>query len=446
MLTMSMAVTAFILIRGSSGAIADLESDLNAEHYSPILVLDDEEVELGVRVVCPWTRANDQDGLSTDETCEPSVTLHLEQGRDSQELELDPDETGINFSATLEGADLDGASYYFEVADGGTNQTITVPTAGEDGPYQVHALPEDAPVIELDEHRAGQAQEPEQTVLAAEWGDGDHAVGLDTPPEGEGLVSGPQAFDVTAEGDVLLLDTIKQRVLEYSQGNGPPEAWPHEVAPAASDIAATPAGAAVLANPAGAGELSALERDNRDAHRVEVPAEHRGSQLTAGPAGVAVQEVGSELWSKADGGDGDFRPVEPNGKAATAGRPEDAGQTLITAYRPNEFRVALTNGNRITRSWRITDDNGMGALAAVEAEPSGRLTLAVTEGDEEHDEYRVLRIRGDELTAEAAIAYDEWAAMNHFGKVRLVGDDVYEMSTTPDGATVQRYSIEEGGR
>ena len=148
-----------------------------------------------------FARAGDSGGFSR---------FPLKRGDDSKDgryfVELPP---GI-------AASRDGFSYYAVLRDDASGATITVPAGGEAAPQRSLRV-DKATEVKLGKHEFGRTRKADDRIVTAVWGGDVGEVGLSGSRE-LGLM-GPSAFDVTDDGDVVLLDGVNGRVERWSHGH-----------------------------------------------------------------------------------------------------------------------------------------------------------------------------------------------------------------------------------
>ena len=333
-----------------------------------------------------------------------------------------------------------GFEYYAELERVGTGDRLLVPPGGEAAPYRSrvlnNAIDVDLGVADFSAHRRG------ARVASARWGDGAASVGLE-PGKSVGPV-GASSFDVDETGTVFLLDQVHRRVLRWARGAQHPARVPVSVDGRLADLAVSDDGSLYVlesvVRPGRAGPLvRRFDETGRELDVVEA-AERSPSQIRVGPDGPMVLEHPSHQWTPMalDG-----YPLPPNEqrRRARTGRPLRSGGEAIVLRTGNELRIAVTSGDRVVRSWRLTSATPLGEVQLAEA-IGMRLVVVVRTYTESADEFRVVVLDRRGVAQQFAVASADWAETAPLSRFRLVGRSLYQLGSNAAGAFVDRYDLE----
>ena len=411
---------------------------VDAAHLPPLLALPGEPITLRYAIVCPPR----DDGAPCDGSGEvfaragdsgPFSSFPLRRGDDSRNgryfVEL-PHEIA---------ATRDGFSYYAVLRDDASGATVTVPAGGEAAPQRGLRI-DKATEVELSKHAFGRARKAEARVVAAGWGDDVGEVGLSGSRE-LGL-AGPSAFDVTDDGDVMLLDSVNGRVQRWSHGQA--TATPLDISGGLSDFAVEADGTLDVLEPATLEtpfpRLLSFRPDGKLRWSQRL-ADRTWAKLARGPAGPLVQQQPSEQWLPAaeDG--------QPLGRTAQARRGRSARNlgngrgVVVERLGIRELRVADTGRNGISQAWRISSATPLGEVQL--AEPVGnRLLVVVKTYDDDDDEFEIILLGKSGIARRFAVPAAGWAESAPLARFRVAGSALYQLGSTPDGAFVDRFDLE----
>ena len=139
----------------------------------------------------------------------------------------------------------------------------------------------------------------------------------------------------------------------------------------------------------------------------------------------------------------DGYPLPPNEqrRRARTGRPLRSGGEAIVFRTGNELRIAVTSGDRVVRSWRLTSATPLGEVQLAEA-IGARLVVVVRTYTESADEFRVVVLDRHGVAQQFAVASADWAETAPLSRFRLVGRSLYQLGSNAAGAFVDRYDLE----
>jgi hypothetical protein len=413
---------------------------IEAAHLPPLLTTADERVELRYDAFC-FTETN------VDEPCDVHATVHVRRDDSGAFREIpvteDRGSPDGRFVATVPPSlarSPAGFSYYAVLRDARTGATTTLPAGGAEAPQRSRPL--DRPIeISLGAHRFDAARRASARVLAAPWGSGAGAVGLE--PGRHLTPVGGSSFDVAPDGTVHVLDEANRRVLRWRPGVLAAYALPVAIDGMIADLAVADDGTTyVLETTAAPGKPTVVRAfDGRGAARGETPLVERGSQLRVDRGGDALvlQQPSGQWMAAFEAG----RPASESRQKATgrSGRPSAAAEELVVLRAGDEIRVALVDGHGARRSWRITSKS---PLAEVQlAEPVGRSVVVVVRVySDAEDEFRVLVLDQRGLVETFSVASADWAETAPLSRFRVRRSSLYQLGSTPDGLFVDRFDLE----
>jgi hypothetical protein len=415
---------------------------IDGAHLPPLLVLPGEPVTLRYAIVCPPR----DDGAPCDGAGEvyaragqsgEFTRFVLQRGEDSKEgryfVQVPPE------IAHARG----GFSYYAVLRDHSSGATITIPSGGAAAPQRSFLLSE--PVdVKLGAHAFGRGRAPDARIVDAVWGSGVGEVGLSGSRE-LGL-TGPSAFDVSQAGEVTVLDGVNARIERWSRGRV--SATPIGDTALLSDLVVEPDGTLDVLEPSTRERpfprLLSLRRDG-SLKWTQRLSDRTWAKLAPGPDGPVVQQQPSEQWLPvAENG----RPLDRSVQAHRGGpaRPlTDGHGVVVQRLGASDLRVAETAGNAVAHAWRVSSATALGEVQL--AEPVGnRLVVVVKSYDDDQDEFDVLVLDHTGLARKFAVPSAAWAESAPLARFRIGGSALYQLGSTPKGAFVDRFDLEEDSR
>ena len=431
-----------IALTGMSSAGSSLQApspDVDATHVPPALTLPGERVTLRYSIVC----GPRDDG----EPCDGSGELFVRPGQDGafERIALSSGEDSAagryyaELPARLAGS-ASGFSYYAVLRDDTTGRTVTVPSGGAAAPER--SFPLRAPIaVDLGAHAFGRARGASARVVNAPWGSGPRQLGL--AGSRELGFAGPSSFDVDTAGTVTVLDQVNERAQLWARGSV--DAVPLEVSGGLADFAVEPNGTMDVLEPPNRALPAPVLRSFRGdgtPRWTQRLSDRTWAKLAIGPDGPAVQQQPSEQWL----------PVSSHGLAlgravqADRGRPGrplvHGGELVVARVGPAELRLAELNDNTVGRSWRITSSTPLGEVQLAEPFRSG-IAVVMKTYTAERAEYVVLLLDHAGAVQQFAVQPSEWAESAPLARFRLAGSSLYHLGSTPAGAFVDRYDLED---
>jgi hypothetical protein len=415
----------------------DAAGIIDAGHLPPLLRVPGEAATLRFNVFCP---------APEDEPCEADGDVFVRAGATGPFRKLPlrrTDDVAEGRYVADVPADLvaspEGFSYYAVLWNEATGASITVPSAGAAAPQLSLAL-EHAVVVDLGVHRFGSTRRADARVVDAPWGSAPGRAGLLHGPTFGPI--GPSAFDVTANGDVAVLDQVNTRVGRWHAGRHATDI-PLDVTGGIADMAVEADGTIDVLEPTGDGRTPELRSFSPSgALRSKTPiADRTWSQLREGPQGPEVQQEPSEQWLSAVRG---RRSLTRTAQAASGhpGRTLPNGRELVV-FRAgaSEARLAEVAGTRVLRSWRIVGATPLGEVQL--AEPLGnRVVVVVRPYTETQDEFLVLVLGARGVERSFSVDSADWAETAPLARFRLAGSSLYQLGSAPSGMHVDRFDLE----
>jgi hypothetical protein len=413
-------------------------------HLPPLLRVPGEAATLRFNVFCPAPGADGFDG----QPCDAGGDVFIRAGTTGPfrklPLRRTDDVADGRYVADVP-ADLaaspEGFSYYAVLRNEATGASLTVPSAGATAP-QLSLPLEHAVVVDLGAHSFGSTRGADARVVETPWGSTPGRVGLLHGPTFGPI--GPSAFDVAANGDVVVLDQVNGRV-ERWHVDGHVADMPVDVTGGIADMALEADGTMDVLEPTGDGDSRTPELRSfspSGALRSKTPiADRTWSQLREGPLGPEVQQEPSEQWLPATHG----RRSLSRMAQASGGHP---GRTLpngkeLVVFRAgtSEARIAEVAGTQVRRAWRIVSRTPLGEVQL--AEPLGnRVVVVIRPYTGTQDEFLVLVLVDRGVERSFSVDSADWAETAPLARFRLAGSSLYQLGSTPSGMHVDRFDLE----
>jgi hypothetical protein len=398
-------------------------------HTPPLIVKQDESVELTFDVVCGMLE--DRPGPR----CSPSGSVYARASgaREFDAIPLSRDGGGL-LSAEVPSRYTSGSGfdYYVEIDDG-WGASGRLPKDGQEAPQQVWTVSE-WENVELEPLGAEAVRRPGSVTASFSWGQGDGALGLNSGREQARI--GPSAFDVAPDGSLVVLDQVNKRLVVRRGGHD--RVVPIAFAGGEGDLAV-----------AGDGTIYVLDGDSQPVVRAftasgypiaSTPlAEPVADMVRAGPDGPLVHAYPSEMWLPTGRG---RLPLAPQQQltAARSARATEGGAGVVVSATSAEARVALIRDDRVVRAWILRGPTSFGEVQL--AEPYGNgLLVVVRVWTAKRAEFRVLRLAADGLAESFAVDRAEWAESASLSQFRLRGSTLYQLRSAPTGVEIAAFQI-----
>src|SRR4051812_3371247 len=453
----AVAVATVGVAERAGAAGEDAASALEATHVPPLLTAAGEDVRLAYDLNCA-TGDDPSGGVG-------SGTVYLRPGDSGAfvpyPLRFDASAQSGRYSVDVPPAiahGADGFSYYAVFA-GPDGSSTTIPAAGADAPQR--SVPLDnvgaqgtvsfgdarhgslrvraALSVTLGSHRFHATRRASERVVAAKWGDGAGAVGLEGGPQSEPV--GASSFDVAPNGDVVLLDEAHKRLLAWRHG-GIVDSRPADVDGTIADLALARDGSSyVLESTADAeGEGPALRHLDAHGHEVEnwAVADRRAPEIRMGGSGPETLEYPSSEWVDVGAAD---RPLRGRAQLTHghAGRRFRDGNEVVVLRVGDELRIALAHGKERT-AWRITSRTPLAEVQLAEPYHDGVIAVVRTYTDTDA-EFVVLVLGRAGVVSRFSVPASDWAEAAPLSRFRLAGNSLYQLGSTPAGVFVDRYDL-----
>lgn len=333
-----------------------------------------------------------------------------------------------------------GAFAYYAVIRDGQGETFTLPRGGASGPERGWFL-DDVRAVDLGEHRFGQTRVPDATAVQASWGSAPNSLGL-LSARNQATI-GPSAFDVAADGSVVVLDQVNRRLATYARDGAAPRYSTIPFSGGEGDIAVGADGVTyVLDSVASAPVVRAFAPGNSSPSPLAVAASG-ADMVRTGPSGAYVHGFPGDVWLPVTRL-GAPLSAAAQAAAATAGRSLADGAQIVVRGSATSALVALVQGDYVLGAWRVSSSTPLGEIQL--AEPFGDGVLAVVRvWTNDRAEFEALELSPTGLDKSFAIDSIEWAESAALGRFRLHGNGLYQLRSGRAGAEVVTFDL-GGGR
>jgi hypothetical protein len=403
-------------------------------HTPPLLVPRGNRVELTYGAVCVT------DDPAT--ACEPEGILYVRDtgGTAFAAVPLPRNPDG-DYSTTVSDRYARGLGFdYYAVFRDDRGNSITLPEGGAAAPQHAWAVSQWTG-IDLGTHVFGKTRSPDRTVVRASWGTGDDQLGLDSGPEQSTI--GPSAFDVAADGAVVVLDQVNRRLANYPPGaTRSPSHIPIPFQGGEGDLALGEDGTTYVLDEGGTETKTPVVRyfgPDGALFANAALAAPSADMLRAGPNGPVAHTYPGEMWVPTGNGKPPLTPDQQK-RAAKASREVKTGLDVVVSASDAEMKLALVSGDRVIRAWRVTSATNLGEVQL--AAPQGPGLVAVVRiWTETQAEFRVLRLTPSGLAATFTVDPAEWAETAPLSRFRYSGDTLYQMRSSPRGLEVAGFDV-----
>ena len=401
-------------------------------HTPPLLVQAGRPVELEYGVVCAPREESDGE-------CAPQGSVFVRSAGtiDFEELPLAREPEGrISVEVPPGHSDGAGFEYYAQIDTGGREPAI-VPAGAADAPQHAWSVASWTSV-DLGVHRFGETEAPSSILAEFSWGKGPRMLGLDSGREQSRI--GPSAFDIAPDGSAVVLDQVNDRLL-VTRANPDPRELPIEFGGGEGDLAVEADGTIYVleVGSAGAGPVVRSYSRSGDLIAGTPLAEPVADMVRVGPDGPLVHAYPSEMWLPTGSGRPPLAPEEQI-VGARAGRSVAGGLAVVVRASPDEAKLALVQGDRVTRSWVVRSSTNLGEVQLAEPYGDG-LLVVVRVWTETVAEFQVLRLTPDGVAGSFAVDRAEWAETASLSRFRLHGRTLYQLRSAPSGVEIAAYEI-----
>jgi hypothetical protein len=382
-------------------------------HSAPEVVLATESVALEFRFVCATAPS------SAGRTCKPSGHLYAAWGSGGfseqllQEQDLD---TLTVYTAQLPASTASGSLRYFLEVSGGRKVISRTPEEGSidllvvDSPVEVK-LPEPLP------------RDDSEILVEIPWGDGPDRAG--TTPSGDGILAGPDSFDVGDDGTIAISDPAHDRILVRTVNDSQFQSIPVPLS-GVSDVAVLRDGSIEVL------DISGQEAADGSRRAVLTHLTSGGRQLRKGEVVAQVPSHLEPAGGVVDAADGQVIPASAVLNGGLSGQRVARGEPSMPV-RLVGSNDALLGDSEGGVGFHVTTGGQLGPIAAFEALGHGRYAVAFELGDLTGMRVAVFGADGTVLS-DALLPNNQFSVFNPLGRVAF----------TPDGRAYVLTSSEAG--
>ena len=273
-----------------------------------------------------------------------------------------------------------------------------------------------------------------EPVLSLAWGTGPHKAGLELGNESDTL--GPMSFDVDAEGRILLLDSLQQRLAVFDHGTLSAEVALDGLP---FDVAAGDDGSAFVLSRS---EGSLQVRRVSGSGSVSAPAllgEGVPGELRVAGGRAYANLLPTDAWTEVPA-PGEELGISPG---VDPGLPLPGGRELLRVARSDSVRLGTVLGGQVTDAVELRSTANIGDVALAEPDGSGGYWVVVHVWQQEPtaDQYQVVDVRGGRVFTTFAVSAQQFATAPPLNRFRLVGGSLYQMTSSPEGLQIVRYGL-----
>ena len=329
----------------------------------------------------------------------------------------------------------DGGFDYYAELDNGRGETATLPEAAAVAPQHVWPL-QSWTTVDLGLEPFGETRSPSSVVSELTWGKGSQAVGLDSGQEQSRI--GPSAFDVAPDGSIVVLDQVNHRLSRLRPGAGTTQ-LPIPFAGGEGDLAVGGDGTIYVLDAGASQPVVRSFTPTGDLIAGTPLAETIADMVRVGPDGPLVHAYPSEMWLPT----GQGRPpltAEEQLAGAKVARSVGGGLAVVVSASPVETRFALVRGGDVVRAWLLRSTTTLGEVQLAEPYGDG-LLVVVRLWDEDHAQFRVVRLAPDGLAATFSVERAEWAETASVSRFRLHDSTLYQLRSSSSGVEIATFEI-----
>ena len=400
-------------------------------HTPVLLARAGEPVRLRYDLVCGVPRFEPGGG------CSPSGSVFVRPAGRAEftERPLRRDREGL-LSATVGASEAAGGFDYYARIDNGRGQSAELPGGAPDAPHHVWPV-ESWTKVDLGTARFGRTRPRDSVVASFPWGKNDRAAGLDSGPEQSRI--GPSAFDVSADGSVVVLDQVNRRLAIVRAGSRPAHV-PIAFEGGEGDLAVARDGTIYVLDASGTPMVRSFTAGGYPIAATRL-AERTADMVRVGPTGPIVHAYPSEMWLPTGAAAPPLTPVQQLGAAEPA-RPVEDGFVVVRAT-DEEALLALVRSDRVAQAWAVRSATRLGEVQLAERYGGG-LLVVVRVWTEKKAEFRVLRLTSTGLAESFGVDRAEWAESASLSRFRLHGTTLYQLRSTPSSTEIATFEI--GGK
>jgi hypothetical protein len=398
---------------------------LRLYYTPPVLVRAGERVQVQVDAVCA---TDDGDPCPTD------VELGTQVGPEPWHVTRVPQTSPLFDLSGPAGraAPLGQVRFFLRATDDGGARESLGATRG-DTALQFYVT-DRMPTVTMPAIRFGDVRRGEQ-VLSLPWGSGPTRAGLELGNESDTV--GPMSFDVDRVGRIHLLDSLQQRLVTFDQGSPMDEV---QLPDTPFDLAVDDDGSAYV--------LSASNGSLMVRHVLASGSVSGSSWLGEGiPGQIRVMDgrafanlLPLDAWAEVP---------QPGEKLEAApgvhvGRPVTTDREVLRVARPNSVRLGTVVDGRLVDAVELLSDANVGEIALAEPDDAGGYWVVVHVWQDEPkpaDQYQVWDVRQGEVLTTFAVSAGGFAAAPPLNRFRLLGDSLYQMTSSSEGLQIIRYRL-----
>lgn len=466
------------LLTPGTGGDEDAEV-LQAFHRQPALVQSGETVSLTYDTVCPWDEEKFRRG---EELCRVAGVVHVKAtgtaSFEAFDLASVPNTPYLRIDLP-DRVVRDGFVYFAEIVDELSGELVRVPS----GSVATHQAWVFGAATHVNLEVPDQVVPPAELVVNGPWGDKIGEFG--TSGGDESAVLGPAAFGFDADGALVVLDQINERLLIYAGAQAPREiAIEHTRALADLEIAVDGTRYVLDGSAAVRPHLTAYDAAGREI-ATSMLTDFAPGQLSAVDGRVMVQGGMRSMWAQIFDG---VRPVlgssqldqsTTSRRLSATGRGDaqrlvnavhegavpiagldqsvrnlgvvDGAQVtplpiamydprLVVAATDDEARFAIVDGPKVLAAWRVTSDRNIGEVQLAEVH-DGHLVVVLRTWTDDAAEFEVLRFKGSDLKQHLVLEDYKWADSAVLGVFEIGPNGLYQLRSDLNGFSIVRFDF-----
>jgi len=290
------------------------------------------------------------------------------------------------------------------------------------------------PAVNMPDIPFGDVRRGEQ-VLSLPWGSGPSRAGLELGNESDTV--GPTSFDVDSLGRIHLLDSLQHRLVTFDQGSPTDEV---RLPDSPFDLAVDEVGSTYVLS---ASEGSLMARHVTASGSVSAPSplgEGIPGQIRVAEGRAFANLLPLDAWAEVP----DPGETLAAAHAVHVGRPVAAGREVLRVARPHAVRLGTVSDGRLVDADELRTGANVGEIALAQPDEAGGYWVVVHLWQDEPlpaDQYQVLDVRKGEVLTTFAVFARQFATAPPLNRFRLVGDSLYQMTSSPEGLQIVRYPL-----
>jgi hypothetical protein len=390
-------------------------------YRSPVLVRPGEPLRIPVDAVCSI------DGRA----CPAEARLSLVRPGGSPVSRAAPSVPGLQFDLTRAASRLGtGGRLDFRLSASGEGSAASLPEATGRS-LHVYVAPRMREVA-MPGLPFGGYRIPQQ-VLFLPWGSGAADAGLSAGEEAATL--GPSSFAVGPDGSIHVADVLHQRILVFRGGRL--VGATHCTMSPRTDLAVAGDGRTFLAS-----DLTAVTRQTRFTVLDRSGRVVRTRSVAGGILGQ-VGTDGSSAWAQVLPLDA-WLPFPGTGRTGSpaTGLPLAGGGMMLRSIVGQTIRLGTATGDRVAGAVELRSSLPLGDLSFAATDGTGGYVAVARTIGATGDQYEVTRVAADRAVRAFAVPSHQFAQTMPHSRFRLgPGGAMYQLTTSPDGVRILRYSM-----